>query len=297
MKGLLGLLLIPLLSLAATDTLPPLPVVSFPVADSTTVVRDSGITSATPDSLKKDSLRAGKTEETGIKLAGDRGLGLSFTFMIPIVREFTRLRSRDENALEAQHMTQDATIRFDDNDITWPLGAAFAWRLNHAIGLRAEAVYFQASNRNKWTPNAGDTVVTSAHINSYSFKTIQVSLDVQFNIDSTFLTANGFERLYLALSGEAAPLILFSTERTALNQKIDSRGYGASATLYAGVERYMSENYSFCGELGYAFGSWGNFSDGNRAIRTSDVEKSGGPAAYRVSLRALKVRLGVFRWF
>jgi hypothetical protein len=217
--------------------------------------------------------------------------------MIPIVREFARLRSREENVLEAQHMTQDATVRFDDNDITWPLGAAFAWHLNQAMGLRAEAVYFQASNRNKWTPNAGDTVVTSAHINGYSFKTVQVSLDVQFNIDSAFLTVNGFERLYLALSGEAAPFILFSTERTALNQKINSRGYGASATLYAGVERIISENYSFCGELGYTLGSWGNFTDGDRAIRISDVEKSGGLTGYGISLRALKVRLGVFRWF
>jgi hypothetical protein len=244
---------------------------------------------------KKDSLRAGKTEAAGIVLAGKQGIGLTFTFMIPIVRGLELLRSADENSPENTHMLQDATNRFDDNDIAWPLGVAFAWRPNAAVGLRAEAVYFQTSNSNKWTP--GDTTYLSPHVNSYALKALQMSVDVQFNFDPAFLSADNFQRLYVSVGADAAPLVFLSTERTLLNKKIKSRGYGFSATLCAGLERYLTERTSLAGELGYCLGSWGNFNDNGARIRISDVERSGSGDAYSLALRALKLRFSFFRWF
>jgi hypothetical protein len=245
--------------------------------------------------LKNDSLRAGKAEASGIVLSGKRGFGPAFTFMIPIVREFARLRSADENSLENGHMTQDATTRFDDNDIAWPLGIAFAWRPYPAWNLRSEAVYYQSSNSNKWTPN--DTVFITPHVNSFAFKAVQISLDAEFNIDPAFLSVDNFQRLYLALGGDVAPLIFLSTERTLLNKKISSLGYGFSATFSAGVERYLSERTSFAGELGFCLGSWGNFKDNGSLVQFSDMERSGGQSAYSLALRAIKLRFAFFRWF
>lgn len=244
---------------------------------------------------KKDSLRAGKAEATGIVLSGKWGVGPTFTFMIPIVREFTRLRSSIENEPENAHMTQDASTRFDDNDIAWPLGIAFAWRPHPALGLRAEAVYFKSSNSNKWTPR--DSVFSGPHVNSYAFKAVQLSLDAQFNLDPSFLSVDNFQRFYLAAGADAAPFVFLSTERTLLGEKISGRGYGLSATLSAGVEQYLSERSSFTGELGFCVGSWGNFSDNGAPVLSSDVERTGKNDAYSLTLRALKLRFAFFRWF
>ena len=270
------------------------------MADSAHTKKDTLITvNDSVESLKSkpDSLHAGKTEGTEIKLIGNHGLGLSFTFMIPIINGLERLRSKNENSNESAHMTQDATTRFDDNDIAWPIGPAYAWHLNQNIGLKAQAVYYQTSNTNKWTPNPEDSFAFTAHVNSYSIKTLVTSFQVEFNIAPSFITADGFQRPYLGLCGDVAPFIFFNTERTSLNRRIKSLGYGYSVSFFAGLERYISTHYSFCGELGYSIGNWGNFKDGNMVIHMNDIEQNGSTDKYELSLRALNVRFCIFRWY
>lgn len=250
------------------------------------------------DSTSKDSLHAGKVEkETGIVLVGNRAWGGAFTFLIPMIRELASLRSSNENGFVNIHMVQDAGARFDDNDIAWPVGVVLVRSFGKVLRLRGEVAYLQTSNRNRWVPKENDTVISVPYVNSYSLKVIHTVVGAEFSLDPTLLTADGFDRVYLGASGEFAPLILFSIERTELNQKFTARGYGVSMYLYAGVEKNLNERYSMGGELGYVMGNWGGFTRNGQKLLFSDVKQSGGNEVYTLGIRALKIRLFVLRWF
>jgi hypothetical protein len=265
--------------------------------DSTAAAADTGQVKAAPDSAAaSDSLRAGKKEIVDLRPQGKNGLGVSFTFMIPIVPELGTLRSKAENSFVADHMVQDAEKKFDDNDITWPLGIHYRRALNPVLELRAGAGFLWLENSNAWSVQEGDTVLTKPHVNRYALQVVGTALELQANISRSIAYVEKFNRFFVAVAGEFFPYIGFQTERTELGKNLDARGMGYGLCVYLGIEKYLGRTASVSGCLGYGLSTWGPFTDGSR-VRASDVEAGGGGNAYTLSVRSLRFRFTYFRWW
>jgi hypothetical protein len=162
--------------------------------------------------------------------------------------------------------------------------------------VRVGAFFTAISNANAWTPREGDSLYREKHANAYSLKALNVSLEAQFNISRALLTVNNFNRAYLAVLGEAFPFVSLAIERTELGKNIRSRGTGFGAGVCAGIERYLSEKASLTGEMGYFLTSLGRFRDGE-TVRLSDVFVNGGNGAFSLSLKSIRFRFLLSRWF
>jgi len=277
--------------------------------DSVKTAPDSSITGSDslikkPDSLKTgfdslktapDSLKAGKQSDSSKTLLGRHGLGGSGTFFIGIVSQFAGLRSTGENAAISGSMLQDPQDKFDDNDISWPISAAYRYRLNAFVKLGSNIAFYRISNSATWRPNVGDTIHTGNYVNAYALNVFQISVTAQFDIDPLVFSADNFQRCYIAVEGEVSPAY-FTTERTELHQNIRAMGVGLGGSLYAGVERYLNERVSISGEIGYGVTSFSKFSD-NGVVLAGDVRKGGSNDTYSVLVRHLSFRFAAYRWF
>jgi len=99
--------------------------VSGTVSVDTVIAADSAIAGANAfDTTAADSASA-------VAMARN-SMALSFTFMIPSIREFRELRSPAQNKSMASFI-QDAETKFDNNDICWPLGIQYRRALSAVV--------------------------------------------------------------------------------------------------------------------------------------------------------------------
>jgi len=280
-------------SLTAPPTLPAQDSAAVDSVAADSVVADT----STADSTAKDSLRAGK-RDTGdaVQPAGKNGWGISFAFMIPIIDEFQKLRSPEENSTERLGMLEDVEERFDNNEISFPLELFIKRRLNSVVEGRLGAAFFHISNANRWTPRDGDTVFTRPHVNSYKITVAQVSLAVRLNISPKVITVTKFDRFYLGFSGVYYPYLKLQTERTLLNTKIDSRGRGSGVQILIGTERYLNPKTFFRGEILYGISRWKNFTDGDE-IKNEDIRVGGDDSPFEITVRQLQFKFSYGWWF
>jgi hypothetical protein len=269
-----------------------------PLAADSVVSADSGSAVRT-DSVPqpgRDSLQAGVKADTGITIIRRNCISPAFSFMIPIIKEFEKLRSEEENRFVIQHWDQDAEDRFDENDICFPAGAVVGRVINRWVQVRAGAFFYSIANANAWTPRPGDTLYKEKTVNVYSLRALHVSVEAQFNISRALLTVNNFNRVYLTVLGEYFPLIILKTERTELGKGINGRGTGFGQGAGVGIERYLSEKTSLTGELGYSLSTLEHFKDG-RTVRFSDIFVNGRDEEFFLTLKSLGFRFLFNRWF
>jgi len=243
-----------------------------------------------------DSLKAGTKSDTALALIGKNSLLAGFSFVIPILPEFRKLRSDDENSVLYSHMDKDVETHFDENDVHFPVGLSYARIISPLLQLHTSFFFSRGSNENRWTPRKGDTLYVTNYVNRYQLTLLELQFQAQFNLMRHLLIVDRFQRVYIAVQGGLFPYAGLITERTELAKKISARGMGTCWGMAAGIERYLSSRSSFSGELAYSLATLEGFKD-HGTVRASDLFKNGGSEALSLSMSALSFRFQYGRWF
>ncbi|OGJ93416.1 MAG: hypothetical protein A2248_21755 [Candidatus Raymondbacteria bacterium RIFOXYA2_FULL_49_16] len=223
-------------------------------------------------------------------------MALSFTFMIPSIREFRELRSPAQNKSMASFI-QDAETKFDNNDICWPLGIQYRRALSAVVTAGAGAAVAWTSNANSWTPRDDDSLHSGAYVNTYALRTVQMNVEALFTVNRALVTVQNFDRLYVGFAGRYYPYAGLRTERTDLGKKIDSRGQGWGGAVFLGIERQVGKASSFAGEAGWSMDVFEGFSGNNRRVTNADLYAGGDSRPFSCTVKSLWFRFFLARSF
>lgn len=258
------------------------------------------------DTLLNDSLltendallkKGKKTMEDSISFVKKHSIGGSFRFMIPAVNKFVSLRSSSENS-NMTNLTRDAENKFSDNDITWPIGICWKYAFNDLLETHSDVSFFWINNSCSWTPKQNDTVYTKdTYTNMYDVKAFHFNFGLRTNISPDFIEVNKYNKFFAAGGFSLFPLILFSTERTEMNKKINSKGFGYGGYVSLGLEKYVNKKTTFTGRINYNISLWHNFIQNKKKIKNSDIFINGNKKDFYIMFKSLNFSFYICRWF